>query len=45
MNVRVTRSLKTGERVRVHYSADAQNVDAYFGDEIKPRALVTPLEA
>jgi phosphohistidine swiveling domain-containing protein len=45
MNVRVARKLQTGERVRVQYSAEAQNVDAYFGDEVKPRALVTPCEA
>ena len=44
MNVRVARALKTGERVRIEYSAEAQNVDAYFGDEVKPRARVTPLE-
>ena len=44
MNVRTARPLKTGERVRVQYSADPQNVDAYFGDEVKPRAVVTLLE-
>jgi phosphohistidine swiveling domain-containing protein len=44
MGVRMARALKTGERVRVQYSADAQNVDAYFGDEVKPRAIVTLLE-
>lgn len=44
MNVRMARPLKTGERVRVQYSADPQNVDAYFGDEVKPRAVVTLLE-
>jgi phosphohistidine swiveling domain-containing protein len=44
MNVRTARPLQTGERVRVQYSADPQNVDAYFGDEVKPRAVVTLLE-
>lgn len=44
MNVRTARPLKTGERVRVQYSADPQNVDAYFGDEVNPRAVVTLLE-
>jgi phosphohistidine swiveling domain-containing protein len=44
MAVRMARPLKTGERVRVSYSADPQNVDAYFGDEVKPRATVTLLE-
>jgi phosphohistidine swiveling domain-containing protein len=44
MNVRTARALKTGERVRVQYSADPQNVDAYFGDEVKPRAVVTLIE-
>jgi phosphohistidine swiveling domain-containing protein len=44
MNVRTARPLRTGERIRVQYSADPQNVDAYFGDEVKPRAVVTLLE-
>jgi hypothetical protein len=44
MGVRMARPLKTGERIRVKYSAEAQNVDAYFGDEVKPRAVVTLLE-
>jgi phosphohistidine swiveling domain-containing protein len=44
MGVRTARPLKTGERIRVQYSADPQNVDAYFGDELKPRAVVTLLE-
>lgn len=44
MAVRTARPLRTGERVRVQYSAEAQNVDAYFGDEVKPRAVVTSLE-
>jgi len=44
MGVRMARPLKTGERIRVQYSAEAQNVDAYFGDEVKPRAIVTLLE-
>lgn len=44
MAVRMARPLKTGERVHVQYSARAQNVDAYFGDEIQPRAVVTLVE-
>jgi phosphoenolpyruvate-protein kinase (PTS system EI component) len=44
MNVRAARPFKTGERVHVRYSADPQNVDAYFGDEVKPRAVVTAVE-
>jgi phosphohistidine swiveling domain-containing protein len=44
MNVRTARPLQTGERIRVQYSADPQNVDAYFGDEVKPRAVVMLLE-
>ena len=44
MNVRTARTLQTGERIRVQYSADPQNVDAYFGDEVKSRAVVTLLE-
>lgn len=44
MGVRMARPLKTGERVHVSYSAEAQNVDAYFGDELKPRAVVRLVE-
>lgn len=44
MGVRLKRPLRNGERVRVAYSAEAQNVDAYFGDEIKPRAEVYLVE-
>jgi phosphohistidine swiveling domain-containing protein len=44
MAARMARQLKTGERVRVQYSAEAQNVDAYFGDEIKPRAEIRVIE-
>ena len=40
MGVRLRRNLETGERVRVQYSVEGQNVDAYFGDEIKPRAEI-----
>ena len=45
MAARLARPLKTGERVRVQYSAAAQNVDAYLGDEIKPRAEIRVIEA
>jgi phosphohistidine swiveling domain-containing protein len=44
MGVRMARPLKTGERIQVQYSAEPQNVDAYFGDEVKPRAVVRLLE-
>jgi len=44
MNVHTARPLQTGERVHVQYSAEPQNVDAYFGDEVKPRAIVTAVE-
>ena len=44
MGVRMARPLKTGERIHVQYSAEPQNVDAYFGDEVKPRAIVRLLE-
>jgi phosphohistidine swiveling domain-containing protein len=44
MAARLARPLKTGERVRVQYSAEAQNVDAYYGDEIKPRAEIRVIE-
>lgn len=44
MGVRTARALKTGERVHVQFSADPQNVDAYFGDEVKPRAIVRLVE-
>jgi phosphohistidine swiveling domain-containing protein len=44
MAARMARALKTGERIRVQYSAEAQNVDAYFGDEIKPRAEIRVIE-
>lgn len=30
----------TGERLRVRYSADPQNADAYHGGELKPQALI-----
>lgn len=44
MGSRTKRPLKTGERVRVTYSVEAQNVDAYFGDAIKPRAEVIVID-
>jgi phosphohistidine swiveling domain-containing protein len=44
MGARLKRPLKNGERVRVGYTAVAQNVDAYFGDEVNPRAEVRVLE-
>lgn len=45
MGARLARPLVNGERIRVGYSVKAQNVDAYFGDEINPRAEVRIVEA
>jgi phosphohistidine swiveling domain-containing protein len=45
MNVRLGRPLQTGERVRVEYSIEAQNIDAHYGGELKPRARVLPAES
>lgn len=42
MDVQLARPLVDGERITVHVSAKAQNVDAYFGDEFEPRAPITP---
>jgi phosphohistidine swiveling domain-containing protein len=44
MGARLKRPLENGERVRVQYSVTAQNVDAYFGDEVNPRAEVRIVE-
>lgn len=44
MGVRLKRPLENGERVVVQYSVEGQNVDAYFGDEIKPRAEIRAAE-
>jgi phosphohistidine swiveling domain-containing protein len=44
MGVRLRRPLENGERVRVQYSVEGQNVDAYFGDEVKPRAEIRAAE-
>lgn len=40
MGVRLRRPLRSGERVRVQYSAKGQNVDAYFGGEVEARAEI-----
>ena len=40
MAARLARPLKTGERVRVSYSAAAQTVDAYHGGEVAPKARI-----
>ncbi|MCK9248314.1 MAG: PEP-utilizing enzyme [Solirubrobacteraceae bacterium] len=40
MGVRLARPLEDGEEVTVAYSTEAQNVDAYYGEEAKPRAEV-----
>ena len=41
MDVQLARPLVDGERITVQVSAKAQNVDAYFGDEFEPRAVIT----
>ncbi len=45
MNVRLARTLRDGETVTVSYSTEAQNVDAYYGEEAKPRAEVRSVES
>jgi phosphohistidine swiveling domain-containing protein len=40
MNVRLARHLENGEKVTVQYSAKAQNVEAYFGEDLNPRAEI-----
>ncbi len=40
MGVRLARHLENGEKVTVQYSAKAQNVEAYFGDDLNPRAEI-----
>ncbi|MCW3013636.1 MAG: hypothetical protein JWO02_728 [Solirubrobacterales bacterium] len=44
MGARLKRPLVNGERVRVSYTAAAQNVDAYFGDTVNPRAEVRTID-
>ena len=44
MGVRLSRPLQQGERIRVSYSAAAQSVEAYFGEDFKPRAEIRPAE-
>jgi phosphohistidine swiveling domain-containing protein len=45
MGVRLRRTLRTGERVRVQYAAKGQNVDAYFGGDVEPRAEIYAADA
>jgi phosphohistidine swiveling domain-containing protein len=40
MGVRLARPLRTGERISVTFSARAQNVEAYFGEDLEPRAEI-----
>lgn len=44
MGVRLSRPLHDGERITVSYSAAAQSVEAYFGEDFKPRAEIRPAE-
>jgi phosphohistidine swiveling domain-containing protein len=39
------REPRSGERLRVHYSMDAQNPDAYHGGDVKPQALIEEVDA
>ena len=45
MGVRLCRPLAAGERITVSYSAPAQSVEAYFGEDFKARAEIRPAEA
>ncbi len=40
MGTRLTRRLVSGERVTVCYSARAQNVEGYLGEDLEPRAQI-----
>jgi phosphohistidine swiveling domain-containing protein len=40
MAARLMRPLRTGEQVSVAYSAPAQNVEGYFGEDLLPRAEI-----
>ena len=42
MDVQLARPLVDGDHITIQCTAKAQNVDAYFGDEFEPRALITP---
>jgi len=42
MAARLTRPLETGERITVAYSAAAQSVEAYFGEDLVARAEIRP---
>ena len=39
------REPRNGERLRVRYSAQAQNPDAYHGGDVKPQALIEEVGA
>lgn len=40
MGARLSRRLSPGERITVQYSAPAQNVEAYLGEDMRPRAQI-----
>jgi phosphohistidine swiveling domain-containing protein len=44
MGVRLSRPLSPGERITVSYSTVAQSVEAYLGEDIKPRAEIRVAE-
>ncbi|MFR9806055.1 PEP-utilizing enzyme [Pseudonocardia sp. RS010] len=40
MGARLSRRLRTGERITVRYATPAQSVDAYLGEDMRPRAQI-----
>jgi len=44
MGTRLTRPLEAGERITVAYSGPPQNVEAYFGEDLEPRAEIRPAD-
>lgn len=45
MGVRLCRPLENGERISVAYSAPAQSVEAYLGEDLQPRAEIRLAES
>lgn len=45
MGTRLSRRLVTGERITVCYSTRAQNVEAYLGEDMQPRAQIKEARA
>jgi phosphohistidine swiveling domain-containing protein len=40
MGARLARPLRTGERITIAFSTPARSVEAYFGDDVQPRAQI-----